>query len=228
LRWNHEIFGYVSPTTVLSIAEEAGLGMSLGQWIIRQAIRQVSVWDSHALDGLSISINLSPSQLSEDQYIVNLIKSELKRYHISAERVEFELTENDVIEKTEPVFEKLKALREMGSDISIDDFGMGHSSLKYLYEFYANVVKLDASLVQNLPRGADHVKIVSSILDLCDTLGVDVIAEGVETEEQLMILRELGGKCFQGYYFSRALPSEQFIRFAREHGVAQADDKCRQ
>ncbi|MDR1571455.1 MAG: EAL domain-containing protein [Clostridiales Family XIII bacterium] len=221
LRWNHETLGFVSPITILSIADEARLSIGLGQWVIRQAIGQLSAWSGSELRDMPISINLSPSQLVEDKDIIPTIRDALDGSGVSAGSVEFELTENEMIEKSDAVLEKLRALRDMGASISIDDFGMGHSSLRYLHDFSANIVKLDASLVQSLSEVESHNKIVAVIIELCDTLGIDVVAEGVETEEQLEILKRLGGKRFQGFYFSRALTPERFEEFARERGLSR-------
>jgi EAL domain-containing protein (putative c-di-GMP-specific phosphodiesterase class I) len=178
----------------------------------------MSLWSDTEMKDIPISINLSPSQLIEDRDIIPAIQETLNRYGVSAKNVEFELTENEMIEKSETVLEKLRALRDRGASISIDDFGMGHSSLRYLNDFSANIVKLDASLVQGLSSVESHNKIVGVIIELCETLGVKVIAEGVETEEQLNILKGMGGKYFQGYYFSRALTPDKFEAFAMEHG----------
>jgi len=217
LRWAHPVFGWISPPTVLGLADEAGLSNRLGRWIIRQSLLGMARWRAAGLGDLSLSINLSPTQLNTDEGLGDFIGGALAELSIPPGAVEFELTENATIERTERLERTLKTLRDRGSDISIDDFGMGHSSLKYIFDFCANVVKLDTSLVQGLTEGEDRRIIVRAILDLCKSLGVRVIAEGVETEQQLAIAAELGAEAFQGWYFSKAMKYNDFLEYVDSH-----------
>lgn len=219
LRWNHEMFGYVSPMTILSIADEAKLNNDLGRWIIRNAMEAKKSWTEAGYPDITLSINVSPMQLNTDSGLYNFIIRQIKKNDLDPQMLEFELTENATIEQTEEIFHTLKSIRDLGADISIDDFGMGHSSLKYLYDFFANVVKLDASLVQAVPKGEDRKEIVRAILDLCKRLKVEVIAEGVETKEQLDIMNELGADYYQGWYFSKSLPNNRFIEYIEKKGT---------
>lgn len=219
LRWNHEMFGYVSPITILSIADEAELNNELGRWIIKTSMEAQKTWIDEGYKDVSLSVNLSPMQLNTDHDLMEFIEEQIEKNSLDPDKLEFELTENATIEQTDEIFGTLKQIREMGSDISIDDFGMGHSSLKYLYDFFANVVKLDASLVQAVPKGEDRQQIVKAILDLCKRLDVRVVAEGVETKEQLDIMNELGADYYQGWYFSKALPNERLIEYIKKKGT---------
>ncbi len=221
LRWNHEMFGYISPITILSIADEAKLNNDLGRWVIKNAMEAQRTWIHEGYDNITLSVNLSPMQLNSDKGLYNFIKKQIEKNGLDPKKMEFELTENATIEHTEEIFNTLKDIRDMGADISIDDFGMGHSSLKYLYDFFANVVKLDASLVQAVPKGEDRQEIVKAILDLCKRLKVKVIAEGVETKEQLEIMNRLGADYYQGWYFSKSLPNERFLEYLKKKGTVR-------
>ena len=219
LRWDHEMFGYVSPMTILSIADEAKLNNDLGRWIIKESMAAKNTWREAGYENISLSINLSPIQLSTDRRLYDFIVKQIEQNALDPKELEFELTENATIEHTEEIFHTLQDIRELGADISIDDFGMGHSSLKYLYDFFANVVKLDASLVQAVPKGKDRQEIVKAILDLCKRLKVRVVAEGVETKEQLDIMNELGADYYQGWYFSKSLPNREFLEYVKKKGT---------
>lgn len=219
LRWNHEMFGYVSPITILSIADEAKLNNELGRWIIKTAMEAQRTWINAGYEDVSLSVNLSPMQLNTDHGLNEFIVQQIEKNELDPNKLEFELTENATIEQTDEIHNTLKQIREMGSDISIDDFGMGHSSLKYLYDFFANVVKLDASLVQAVPKGEDRQQIVKAILDLCKRLDVRVVAEGVETKEQLEIMNKLGADYYQGWYFSKALPNDRLLQYIEKKGT---------
>ena len=224
LRWDHEMFGHVSPMTILSIADEAKLDNDLGRWIIRKSMEAKRTWSEAGYKDVTLSINLSPVQLNTDRQLYDYIVEQIKRNRLDPADLEFELTENATIEHAEEIFHTLQDIRELGADISIDDFGMGHSSLKYLYDFFANVVKLDASLVQAVPKGKDRQEIVKAILDLCKRLNVRVVAEGVETKEQLEIMNKLGADYYQGWYFSKSLPNRRFLEYIKRKGTVDIKD----
>jgi lactose/cellobiose-specific phosphotransferase system IIC component len=215
LRWTHPVFGYISPHVILGLADEANLGADLGRWIIKESLRDMRGVMDAGIKGITVSINLSPGQLNTDEQLGAFIENTMKEYGIPPECAEYELTENATIQQTEFLRKTLRRIRELGCDISIDDFGMGHSSLKYLFDFYANVVKLDISLVQGVTESSERRAIVRAIIDLCKRLKVEVVAEGVETEEQMNIVRELGAHFFQGWYFSKALPFQDFLTYVK-------------
>ncbi len=221
LRWNHPIYGYVSPLIILHICDEANLTNKLGRWIIKQAFSDLEYWYQQKFDKICLSVNLSPRQLQEDVTLVQYVKSCIEIFNIDPCYTELELTENATIDQSDSTLGKLKQIRDFGMNISIDDFGMGHSSLLYLCDLYANVVKLDASLIRNITTNEHYRRIIISILSLCDQLKIKAVAEGVETKEQADMLHELGCHYFQGFYFSRSLTADKFIGFLNKNGCLQ-------
>ncbi|MDR0853030.1 MAG: EAL domain-containing protein [Clostridiales Family XIII bacterium] len=224
LRWNHELFGFIAPPITLGIADEANLGNELGRWVIHRAIADAKRWRGEVGKKISLSINMNPPQLSGDEGFADFIKYEIEETGASAKHLEFEITENATLVETEATFKTLETIRSLGASVAIDDFGLGHSSIKYISDYYANVVKLDASLVYAAIDDEATQRVVKMILDLCRDLKVKVVAEGVETKEQVEIMSGLGTKYFQGYYFSKPLPYEKFVEFAAEHGTIDISD----
>jgi EAL domain-containing protein (putative c-di-GMP-specific phosphodiesterase class I) len=182
-------------------------------------LRGERVWQDAGYSNVNISVNLSPEQLNTDPDLAAYILQITKSLDLDPVLTEYELTENATIDETERLKQTLTEIRESGASISIDDFGMGHSSLSYLFDFFANVVKLDASLVQGVAEGEERRLIVGAILDLCAKLNVGVIAEGVETKEQLEIISELGADYFQGWYFSKSLTIDKLLEYLNLHGT---------
>lgn len=219
LRWTHPVYGYISPLIILSICDEAGLTNQLGIWVIHQALPALRCWQEQGYDGLSLSINLNPQQLREDGTLIETVQRLIAHYGLKPGCVEFELTENAAVDPSDATRGRLKQIREMGVNISIDDFGMGHSSLLYLCDFLANIVKIDASLVSRIASDKRRQQIVETILSLCKQMEVQVVAEGVETEEQVHMLRELDCDYYQGFYFSRSLSCDKFIEYVNQHGI---------
>jgi lactose/cellobiose-specific phosphotransferase system IIC component len=220
LRWNHPVYGYVSPLIILGSCDEAGLTNELGRWIMHQAFSDLKRWHNQGLNKLSLSVNLSPRQLKEDESLVQTVQFHINRLGIDPRYLELELTENAAIDPSDTTRSKLESIRNLEVNLSIDDFGMGHSSLLYICNFYANVIKLDAALVQAVTNDSQRQQIVKSILTLCAQLNVKAIAEGVETREQAQVLYDLGCQCFQGFYFSRSLNCVKFIEYVEQHGMA--------
>lgn len=218
LRWMHPVYGTVSPLVILSLCDEAHLTHQLGQWIIHQACCDWKYWHDQGYEQVSLSMNLSPQQLKEDDSLVEVVESCIRRFEVDPHCIELELTENATIDLSEATLNKLKQIKEMGLSISIDDFGAGHSSLLYLCDLYANVVKLDASLIRTITSDRYRRQIVKSLISLCSQLKVKLIVEGVETQEQMELLHEFGCEYYQGYYFSRSLDSDSFMEYLQQHG----------
>jgi EAL domain-containing protein (putative c-di-GMP-specific phosphodiesterase class I) len=218
LRWTHDYFGEIPPPVTLAIADEAGKNNELGNWVVKQSFLGMKRWWDAGYK-IKMSINLTPEQLNTDEKLYGTIAKIMDEVGMDSKSAEFELTENATIDVSDTLIDTFKKLRAEGASFSIDDFGMGHSSLKYLFDFFANVVKLDVSLVQDVVKGKDRKLIVETILELCHRLDVHVVCEGVETKEQLDIMSSLGAEYFQGWYFSKALKIDDMIEYIKTHGT---------
>lgn len=214
LRWNPPDFGSVSPVEFIPIAEETGLIVPIGRWVLENAIKQTLEWHQLGYEGLKVSINLSPVQLLEPDIDVQIIES-IKRMNFPAEALELEITENSALENNTVLFQKLKRLQRFGVHISIDDFGTGYSSLSYLREFPINRLKIDRSFLQDIKKNGDS-PIVRTIIAMAKSLGYHVTAEGIEIPEQIKYLQEHGCDELQGYYFSKPVEANDFLRYLEE------------
>jgi lactose/cellobiose-specific phosphotransferase system IIC component len=217
LRWNHPEYGYISPVMLIEMTDEAGLSTQLGRWIFLRAVQEFSGWRKIGIDGISISINLNPRHLREDAGFADYVKKTLADLELPTDLIELEITEHMAISSGEAAVGTFRSLRASGVALSIDDLGMGYSSLTYITTFDAGTVKIDASLVRDIDTDAQEQEIVRSIVGLADNLKLEIIVEGVERREQVDALLELGCQYFQGYYFSRPLPPEKFVAYAKEH-----------
>jgi diguanylate cyclase (GGDEF)-like protein/PAS domain S-box-containing protein len=206
VRWRHPERGLVSPMDFVPIAEETGLIIQIGDWVLREACRQMQRWNRQfrSEKPFIISVNLSCKQFAQPDLIqqVSQILAETK---LDPRCLKLEITESVVMENIETVTEMLRQLRKLGVRLSIDDFGTGYSSLSYLHRFPIDTLKIDRSFVIRMVENDENIEIVRTIVMLAQTLGMDVVAEGVETKEQLSLLRKLGCENGQGYFFSKPL-----------------------
>ncbi|MDQ1523507.1 MAG: hypothetical protein QOG00_2209 [Pyrinomonadaceae bacterium] len=204
VRWNHPERGFISPANFIPLAEETGLIVDIGEWVLREACRQMERWQKifPSDPPLFVSVNLSSKQFIQSDLIqrVTQIIAETK---INPEGLKLEITESAVMDNVETATQMLKNLRALGIKLSIDDFGTGYSSLSYLHRFPIDTLKVDRSFVVNMSEDGENVEIVRTIVSLAQNLGMNVIAEGVETKEQLAALRKLGCENGQGYFFSK-------------------------
>lgn len=215
LRWQHPLYGFIYPPLIIYLAKEGGLLPALEARVFDMASAAVKK-TSQEYDGeFKISVNITAKSLLWD--IESCIESCLKKYDIPAERLWVEITEQDVITNADSVIDKLERMKNCGHVLLIDDFGMGHTSLIYLQSNYFGVVKLDGSLVKKILENKTNQKIVASIVELGNELGVKVIAEYVETEEQRDMLKNLGCYWYQGYLFSKPVDLDTFIEFINEY-----------
>ncbi|MBD2260363.1 EAL domain-containing protein [Pseudanabaena sp. FACHB-2040] len=210
VRWHHPQQGLIYPGEFIPLAEETGLIVPLGNWILREACRQLSLWQAqHPLaKALTLSINLSPRQL-KDPNLVTELEAVLMATAISPQCLTLEITENVLIEDIEHTINVLAAIRAHGVGLSIDDFGTGYSSLSYLHRFPFTALKIDQSFVSQLGQQRENPGIVRTMVALADSLGLNAIAEGIETDHQLTFLQDLHCECGQGYLFSRPLTTPQ-------------------
>jgi len=204
IRWQHPEFGMVSPLDFIGLAEETGLIIPIGAWVLRTACAQNMAWQAAGFGHLRVAVNLSGIQFAQPD-IVQTIAAALEESGLEPSRLEIELTESVVMRNVEQAVTTLHALKALGIQLSVDDFGTGYSSLAYLKRFPINVLKIDQSFVRDIATNPDDATIVVSIISLAHNLRLQVIAEGVETREQLAYLRHHECDEIQGFYFSRPL-----------------------
>jgi diguanylate cyclase (GGDEF)-like protein len=216
LRWSHAVHGPLPPSEFIPIAEECGLILPLGEWVLRRACRQAVSWP----EPVRVSVNLSPLQF-RDGGLVELVAGVLESTGLAAARLELEITETVLLTGSESNVATLHGLRRLGVTIAMDDFGVGYSSLSYLHRFPFDRVKIDGSFVANMMQRREARCIVRAIIGLCEDLGVRTTAEGVETSQQLEVLREERVSEVQGYYFSKALPAGEVPAYL-ENGALRA------
>jgi diguanylate cyclase (GGDEF)-like protein/PAS domain S-box-containing protein len=211
VRWNHPERGLVPPDEFIPLAEEIGLIVPLGEWVLKRACLEAATWP----DNLSVAVNLSPAQLRSRTFVFSVVAA-LEESHLAATRLELEITETVLLQNTEAVLQALHQIRHLGVRIAMDDFGTGYSSLSYLRCFPFDKIKIDRSFVAELDGMNDSVAIIRAVTGLAGSLGMTTTAEGVETKEQLDILRTEGCTQVQGYLFSRPQPTGDIPALLRE------------
>ena len=212
LRWQHPEKGMIQPNDFVSVVEDCGLIVALGEWMINSVCKQVKLWHDAGLEKQNVSINLSPRQFKE-QDLVTLFTQALAENGIEGSSLSVEVTERTLIDNVGEVEKTLKKLREMGVRILLDDFGTGYASLAYLKEFPVDVVKIDHVFIAGIPDNQDDSAIVDAIAGLTRGLKLALHAEGVENERQLNVLKGLGCQFAQGYYWSKPLPGNEYEQF---------------
>lgn len=206
LRWQHAEKGLISPSQFIKLAEETGLILPIGDWVIRTACEQLKEWQNQGLEVPRIAINLSVKQFQK-KYFVQDVASILKQLEVSANCLALEITESMLAENIGEVNETLQRLSAMGFKISIDDFGTGYSNLSYLKHYTIDALKIDRSFVSDIAIDENDAAIVTAIIAMADSLNMHVVAEGVESREQIDFLKRRGCKQYQGFYFSKPLPA---------------------
>ena len=218
IRWRHPEMGLISPARFIPLAEETGLIVPLGHWVLRTACEQTTTWERAGLlgpHGLRMAVNLSARQFAQPD-LVQSIADAVRDSGIAPDRLEIELTEGLVMTDVENAIETMHEMKRLGVQLSIDDFGTGYSSLAYLQRFPIDVLKIDQSFVRDITASSGDATIVHTIISMAHNLRLRVIAEGVETEEQLAYLRKHECDEMQGYYFSRPLPAAEMEALLRE------------
>lgn len=209
IRWRHPERGLVPPNHFIPLAEETGLIIPLGSWVIAEAARQVNAWQQAGFTGLVVSVNISALQFHQAGFLAE-VEGLLAAAGTQPSSIELELTESMLMSDMELSIQVLQAFRNLGYRIAIDDFGTGFSCLNYLRRLPANILKIDQSFVRDMQTDNASLAIVTSIIGLADSLGMDTIAEGVETAEESALLLSQGCRYMQGYHFSKPLPAAQF------------------
>ncbi|MBI5719950.1 MAG: EAL domain-containing protein [Burkholderiales bacterium] len=216
LRWTSPELGSISPAQFIPLAEETGLILPIGRWVLRSACVQSMAWQHAGLPPVRVAVNLSPRQLA-DPGLVDEVRTILAETGLAPDLLELEVTETSVMHNVERALEVLSALKAMGVLLAIDDFGTGYSSLAQLKRFPIDTLKVDRSFIRELPMDAEDKAITEVIIAMGKTLCLKVVAEGVETREQQEFLRERACDQLQGYYFSKPLPAAEFAALLRSH-----------
>ncbi|HJV53901.1 MAG TPA: EAL domain-containing protein [Noviherbaspirillum sp.] len=214
LRWNHPELGVVSPVEFIPIAEESGLIVPIGRWALREACKQVAAWREAGFDNIQVSVNLSARQTKDCQLIGDILAA-LRDAGMAPGQLELEITETVLMENVHANVELLHRLQTEGIRLSIDDFGTGYSSMAYLKRFPIDQVKIDRTFVRDIPGDGDDEAITTAIIAMAHSLGLSVVAEGVETEQQFDFLRNAGCDIMQGYYFAEPATPERVEAFLR-------------
>jgi EAL domain-containing protein (putative c-di-GMP-specific phosphodiesterase class I) len=221
LRWQHPERGRVQPQEFIALAEKSGLIVRLGEWVLRTACAQNRAWREAGLLCLPVAVNVSPVQLQQPD-LAETVARALEETGLAPACLRLEITEGAVMQDAKMTINVLRDLRELGVEISVDDFGTGYSSLSYLKRLPIDEVKIDRSFVHDVPGDPDDAAIVAAIIALAQALNLRVVAEGVETQEQLAFLRERGCHVMQGYLFARPMPAHEFEALLRQGGKLQA------
>jgi EAL domain-containing protein (putative c-di-GMP-specific phosphodiesterase class I) len=215
VRWQHPMRGMVGPVEFIPVAEETGLILPLGEWILKTACTQLALWSRVLeMESITISVNVSARQFSQSDFVARVL-SIINETGANPKRLKLELTESLLVQNIEEVIEKMAALKVAGVCFSLDDFGTGYSSLAYLKRLPLDQLKIDQSFVHDILINSNDAIICKSTIALAESMGLAVIAEGVETQEQRNILANLGCHTYQGYWFSRPVPLDAFETLMR-------------
>lgn len=216
LRWNHPELGVLGPNSFIYSAEECGMISLIGEFVLRDVCKQIRRGMNGDHTFTKVCVNLSLSQLS-DPFFAKKVVQILRDSEVSPEHLELEITESMAMSDPECTLLVLKELKEVGVKIMLDDFGTGYSSLSHLHQFPVSGIKLDASFVQKSLMTEKGSKLMRAIMLMAHTLDLEVVIEGVETEEQLILVKLLGGKVIQGFYFSKAIPVSDYVHWCDDY-----------
>ena len=208
LRWRHPYQGLISPNHFIPQAEENGMILPIGEWVLRAASKQAKFWQKQGFPTPKVAVNLSARQIHQG-YLPSLIQDILERTHLDPENLKLELTETFLIHETDETLQTLRELKDLGVQLFIDDFGAGYASLRYLKSFPLDGIKLDQSLIQHLPDNPNDAAIVDAVISLGKAMGLQVIAEGVETQKQVDFLEKHGCDAIQGFWIAPPLPANE-------------------
>ena len=219
IRWDHPVRGLIPPLDFIPLAEESGLILPIGDWVLAESCSQIQKWclEDPRHDSLRVCVNLSARQFSRNG-LADHVEALLRQFGISSRQLGLEMTESSLIPNMRTALEVLGSLRKLGVSLLMDDFGTGYSSLSYLHSFPFDVLKIDRSFVGRMTEGDQPLQIVRTIIELARVLGMDVVAEGIETREQYRLLRQLGCRYGQGYLFARPMTAADVTQLLRLPG----------
>ncbi|MGZ8226384.1 MAG: putative bifunctional diguanylate cyclase/phosphodiesterase, partial [Methylococcaceae bacterium] len=209
IRWESPQLGFLYPDDFIPLAEENGMIVKFGEWVLREACHQHKTWLSRGMGNLTISVNVSGLQFNQSGFVA-MVEKILTEYQVAPGFLVFELTESAIMGDTKKMLDMLLQLKSIGIKLSIDDFGTGYSSLSYLKQFPLDFLKIDKSFVKDLPANSEDAAIVNAILALANSLNLHTIAEGVETEQQRAFFENNACQAIQGYLFAKPMPADEF------------------
>ncbi|WP_296584864.1 EAL domain-containing protein [Xanthobacter sp.] len=215
LRWQHPEMGLVGPADFIPVAEQSGEIIAIGQWVFDEVLRQITAWDAAGLPPIRVGVNRSPVEFRQSGDVLDVWAARLAEHGLSGRRVVVEITEGLLVELSDTVRDQFERLQRMGIALSLDDFGTGYSSLAYLRKFDVDFLKIDRAFVQGVERGSDDLTLCEAIIVMAQKLGIEVVAEGIETENQRALLVTAGCRLGQGFLFSRPLPADAFATYLR-------------
>jgi EAL domain-containing protein (putative c-di-GMP-specific phosphodiesterase class I) len=214
IRWRHPRLGFVHPKEFIPIAEDLGLIVPIGEWVLMTACKACTDWHHHGFDRVSVSVNLSARQCQLD-ILTNQVERVLHRYNLNPCFLELELTEN-LEQYSKGAEEVITKLSQMGIAVGIDDFGTGFSSMTYFKQFPISFIKVDQSFISGIPTDPNDIAITTAIIQLGQSLRIKVVAEGVEEPDQLIFLRKIKCDIVQGYLIGKPMPSDAVLRYLQE------------
>jgi EAL domain-containing protein (putative c-di-GMP-specific phosphodiesterase class I) len=221
IRWRCPSRGLICPADFIPIAEDSGLIVSLGEWVLDEALRQVAQWRREQSLSVAVAVNVSPAQLGL-QRPMEWIMAALRRHGLPPEMLEIEMTESAVMQEVDSVAGGLRELARQGVRLAVDDFGTGHSNLSRLGQLPMTSIKIDRSLITSIATQPKDAAIVRAVIEIAHTLGAQVVAEGVETAQQLAVLRKSRCDFLQGYLLCRPLPADSFLTWVKQHSINDA------
>ena len=216
VRWRHPRRGVISPLAFIPIAEETGMIVELGRWVLREACNTAVRWRRADGDPLTVSVNLAAKQLDSDE-LADDVRTALSESGLDPRRLVLEITESDVMREPDSARQKLESLKALGLRLAIDDFGTGYSSLSYLQHFPVDELKIDRSFIRRIDSGERDAALVRTIVSLARSLEVEVVAEGVEEPEQEQFLRSIDCDSSQGFLYSTPMPANRIEEFLAAH-----------
>ena len=228
LRWHSKELGMISPDYFIPIAEDTGLILSIGDWVVNTACEQVSQWRKAGWDNFCVTINVSARQFQTDSSLVDTVSKALNQYDLPPEAIQIELTEGILLEETSDSAERMQMIEDMGIKLLIDDFGTGYASLSYLQRYNFESIKIDRSYISGVLNNEQDAKLVKAVIAMVNSLGMSVVSEGVETKEQLDFLCDANCKYIQGYYFSKPVDPAEFMSLLKKFNASAGGNRSPQ
>jgi len=225
LRWDCDALGMITPDYFIPIAEETAMILPIGDWVIKQACKQVKNWRDSGWKNICITINVSARQFKSDSSLVKTVRDALENNNLASDAIQLELTEGILLEESSGSAEIMKQIENMGIKLLIDDFGTGYASLSYLQRYNFDSLKIDCSYIANVLHSKQDAKLVKAVIAMANSLGLSVISEGVETKGQLEFLLASDCEFMQGYYFSKPVSADEFVILLNKTNRTQCNGK---